>query len=51
MLSVQGAAMIEKAIAQWMKQTCVVFEKHDPSEYITSQHLYIYQLGMGKLTG
>jgi hypothetical protein len=43
MLSVQGAAMIEKAIAQWMKETCVVFEKHDPSEYITSQHLYIYQ--------
>jgi hypothetical protein len=35
--------MIEKAIEQWMKETCVLFEKLDPSEYIASQYLYIYQ--------
>ena len=41
----QTQAVIDAAVAEWMKQTCIAFEKHDYYETFEEQHLHFIDYG------
>lgn len=43
----EQAGYIDTAVQEWMKQTCVTFEKRQPTDFINSQYLFFTNANSG----